>query len=275
MAVDDQDRLLDEATAVVREQAHYMERAIENDNLRESLKHASNIICELRTSLLSPKNYYQLYMMVFQELQRLAHFFDGKTHKRKMSELYESVQHAGNVLPRLYLLVTVGACYIKSREAHATDILRDLCELCKGVQHPTRGLFLRYYLSQMVKDKLPDTSTEYMDEHSFVEDSVDFIIDNFTESNRLWVRINHTGAGKDKTRREKERKDLRVLVGANLVRLSNMDGLVESWTARDGTVVDPHDYYCTNVLPRVLAQVDEKLHKENIRLQSDMRDEIL
>ena len=62
MAVDDQDRLLDEATAVVREQAHYMERAIENDNLRESLKHASNIICELRTSLLSPKNYYQLYL---------------------------------------------------------------------------------------------------------------------------------------------------------------------------------------------------------------------
>ena len=118
---------------------------------------------------------------------------------------------------------------------------------------------MRYYLSQMVKDKLPDTQTEYMDETSFVEDSVEFIIDNFTESNRLWVRINHTGAGagKDKTRRDKERKDLRVLVGANLVRLSNLDGLAESWTARDGTVVEPHEYYANNVLPRILAQVRE------------------
>jgi len=55
---DDQDRLLDEASSVVKEQAYFMKRAIESDNLREALKHSSNLICELRTSLLSPKNYY-------------------------------------------------------------------------------------------------------------------------------------------------------------------------------------------------------------------------
>lgn len=32
----------------------------DSDNLREALKHGSNMICELRTSLLSPKNYYEL-----------------------------------------------------------------------------------------------------------------------------------------------------------------------------------------------------------------------
>ena len=48
-----------------------------------------------------------------------------------------------------YLLCTVGSCYIRSREAHAKDILKDLVELCKGVQHPTRGLFLRSYLCQV------------------------------------------------------------------------------------------------------------------------------
>jgi len=53
--VDDQERLLDEASAVVKEQAYYMKRAIDNDQLREAMKHASNLICELRTSLLSPK----------------------------------------------------------------------------------------------------------------------------------------------------------------------------------------------------------------------------
>lgn len=47
-----------------------------------------------------------------------------------------------------YLMVAVGCLYIKSGEARAADILRDLVEMCKGVQHPTRGLFLRRYASQ-------------------------------------------------------------------------------------------------------------------------------
>jgi len=33
-----------------------------------------------------------------------------------------------------------------------------MVEMCRGVQHPTRGLFLRNYLSQMTKNKLPDVS---------------------------------------------------------------------------------------------------------------------
>ena len=36
-----------------------------------------------------------------------------------------------------YLLCTVGACYIKSKEANAKDILKDLVEMCKGVCPPT------------------------------------------------------------------------------------------------------------------------------------------
>jgi len=64
-------------------------------------------------------------------------------------ELYERVQSCGNVLPRLYLLITVAGVYIKSLEAPARDILKDLVEMSKGVQHPMRGLFLRNYLSQV------------------------------------------------------------------------------------------------------------------------------
>jgi len=230
---DDQDRLLDEATAVAKEQAFYMKRAIENDNLREALKHASNMISELRTSLLSPKNYYELYMQVFQEMQHLAGFFNDKgRHGRKMLDLYESVQHAGSILPRLYLLATVGAAYIKSKEAPAKEILKDMSELTKGVQHPLRGLFLRYYLSQMVKDKLPDTGSEYEAEGGGnIDDAFDFILVNFQESNRLWVRMQHQGSAKDKPRREKERHDLRVLVGANLVRLSQLEGMTVEYFA--------------------------------------------
>lgn len=58
-------------------------------------------------------------------------------------------------------MITVGSVYVKLKEAPAKDVLRDIVEMCRGVQHPTRGLFLRTYLSEMVKDKLPDNGSEY------------------------------------------------------------------------------------------------------------------
>lgn len=44
----------------------------------------------------------------------------------------------------------MGACFIRAKEANSKDILKDLVEMCKGVQHPTRGLFLRSYLCQVL-----------------------------------------------------------------------------------------------------------------------------
>lgn len=43
--------------------------------------------------------------------------------------------------------------------------------------------------------------------------------------NRLWVRMQHQNQIRDKKRREKEREELRILVGTNLVRLSQLDGV--------------------------------------------------
>ena len=101
-------------------------------------------------------------MLAFQELQHLLAFFSDKSrHGRRFSDLYETVQHAGNIIPRLYLLITVGVAFIKSKEAPAADILRDLTELSKGVQHPMRGLFLRFYLIQLCRDVLPDKGSDY------------------------------------------------------------------------------------------------------------------
>ena len=238
--MEEQDRLLAKASAVVREQSFFMKKAIEQENLRDALKYSSNLICELRTSQLSPRFYYELYMLVFQELQYLATFFADKSrHGRKLTELYESVQHAGNILPRLYLLVTVGVAYIESKEAPGTEILRDLAELCKGVQHPIRGLFLRYYLLQMSKDKLQFVAAE-----DGLEEVVDFILSNFNETTRLWIRLQNQGTAgqRDRVKRERERHDLRILAGASLVRLSQLEGMTRT-------------FYTTKVLSRILDQV--------------------
>jgi hypothetical protein len=41
-----------------------------------------------------------------------------------------------------YLFITVGSVCIKTQEAPAKDILKDLVEMSHGVQQPIRGLFL-------------------------------------------------------------------------------------------------------------------------------------
>lgn len=60
--------------------------------------------------------------------------------------------------------------------------------------------------------------------------------------NKLWVRFQHQGHSRDREKREMERRELRILVGTNLVRLSQLDG------------VDLEIYQKT-ILPSVLEQV--------------------
>ena len=43
--------------------------------------------------------------------------------------------------------------------------------------------------------------------------------------NKLWVRIQHQGHTRERERREKERLELRILVGTNLVRLSQLESI--------------------------------------------------
>lgn len=69
------------------------------------------------------------------------------------------------------------------------------------------------------------------------------MLENFKEMNRLWVRLQHMGGDKStRKKREKERQDLKILVGTNLVRLSQLEG------------VDAHTYKET-ILPNILEQV--------------------
>lgn len=60
--------------------------------------------------------------------------------------------------------------------------------------------------------------------------------------NKLWVRLQHQGHSREREKREMERKDLRILVGTNLVRLSQLEGI-------------DVDMYQRIILPAVLEQV--------------------
>ena len=60
--------------------------------------------------------------------------------------------------------------------------------------------------------------------------------------NKLWVRMQHQGHTRDKDRRERERRELRLLVGTNLVRLSQLECIdLDKYSKVSST--DPNLYY--------------------------------
>lgn len=60
--------------------------------------------------------------------------------------------------------------------------------------------------------------------------------------NKLWVRLQHQGHSRDREKREMERRELRILVGTNLVRLSQLEGV-------------DLEMYTRTILPSILEQV--------------------
>lgn len=82
-------------------------------------------------------------------------------------------------------------------------------------------------------------------EEGTVIDSYEFILRNLLEMNRLWIRIRNLPGDRTKEtrrRRERERNDLRILVGSNLNRLSQLEG------------VTAHTYG-SKILPRILEEI--------------------
>ncbi|PKY43750.1 vacuolar protein sorting-associated protein 35 [Rhizophagus irregularis] len=240
--MEDQMKLLEEALNVVRVQAHHMKKCLDNNKLMDGLKHCSTMLAELRTSALTPKHYYELYMAIFDALRHLTTYLNDahNSGKHHLADLYELVQYAGNIIPRLYLMITVGSVYMSQKDAPVKEIMKDMMEMSRGVQHPTRGLFLRHYLSGMTRDSLPVGNDD--GPQGNLQDSISFILTNFIEMNKLWVRLQHQGHSRDREKREMERKELRILVGTNLVRLSQLEG------------VDLQLYQKT-ILPGILEQV--------------------
>ena len=77
--MDEQEKLLEEALNIVKMESFPMKRCLDKNKLMDGLKHASNMLGELRTSLLSPKSYYQvlkleLDFLIYHQCLILTHF---------------------------------------------------------------------------------------------------------------------------------------------------------------------------------------------------------
>jgi len=252
-------KTLAESLSIVKVQRVQLKRYLDMDHVMDALKSASTMLSELRTSSLTPKHYYELYMAVLDALRHLSiYLYDAHTGgKHHLADLYELVQYCGHIVPRLYLMITVGSVYMSVPDAPVREIMKDMTEMSRGVQHPTRGLFLRHYLSTTTRDHLPTGSEP--GPAGDLSDSISFVLANFVEMNRLWVRQQHLGHSREREKREMERRELRILVGTNLVRLSQLDGV-------------SLELYQQTILPSILEQV---IHCKDAIAQEYLMDVII
>ena len=86
------------------------------------------------------------------------------------------------------------AC-IPQREltTHACQLQPSACPAEQPAAPLECGLLL-----QVCRGLLPETKAETDGEQGDVRDSLDFLLLNFTEMNKLWVRMQHQGAQRDR-----------------------------------------------------------------------------
>lgn len=196
-------------------------------------------------------------MAVFDALRYLSVHLRENHPVNHLADIYELVQYAGNIIPRLYLMITVGTAYMSVQDAPVKELMKDMIDMSRGVQHPIRGLFLRYYLSGQVRDFLPTSDTDGPEGN--LGDSINFILTNFVEMNKLWVRLQHQGHSREREQRIRERKELQLLVGSNIVRLSQLVDLETYKSSILGPlleqVVQCRDVLAQEYLLEVITQV--------------------
>lgn len=56
----DQELYLEQHIEIVRQQSFHMKKSLDQGNLREALKFSSTMLAEMKTSKLTPRNYFNL-----------------------------------------------------------------------------------------------------------------------------------------------------------------------------------------------------------------------
>lgn len=205
-------------------------------------------------------------MAVFDALRYLSVHLRENHPVNHLADLYELVQYAGNIIPRLYLMITVGTAYMSIEDAPVKELMKDMMDMSRGVQHPIRGLFLRYYLSGQARDYLPTGDGDGPEGN--LSDSINFVLTNFVEMNKLWVRLQHQGHSREREARLRERQELQLLVGSNIERLSQLVDLETYKTGILGPLLE-QVVQCRDVLAQeYLLEVITKVFPDEFHLHT-------
>jgi hypothetical protein len=242
----DQEDIITEAQTGIETANFKMNRLIDLGEIDEAFEWAAKLVQPLSTTELSPRKYYILYHVVSAHLIELSVTIQdpNRISDRQIAEQYEAVQYNHGALQRLYLMATIGPELSKRKVARIQEMFEDIVDMLRQAQDPVHALFLRHYILSVFKQSLPDHTPQDL------ERSLRFLMGNFAQMNRYWVRIADTAPAS-------ERFELSVLVGTNIQRLTSLRGVTL-------------DLYSKAVLPFITKHVElceDKMAQEFI-LQS-------
>jgi len=233
---EDQMKIILEMTKVIETCTYSINRSLDLGQVGTAVDFASKLIEVLKTSQLTPRNYYTTYHAVSTTLLQISVSIrdEDKFPNYLISELYETVQYQSGCMQRLYLMITIAPELARRKIIRVVDLLDDLSDMTRAAQDPIRALFMRHYLLSIFKQYLPDTSA------SDTEKSLNFLLNNFAQMNRMWVRIEDMMASDS---RKDQRVEFSVLIGTNIQRISSLNGI-------------SIDNYSTIILPFLAKHVE-------------------
>ena len=175
MNVKSQNQLMNAIISKIKQISELMRLSIEKNNLRQALQCINEILLQLKTDLLNPQLYNQLFIYIFDEILLFQKYIRNDIQKGRNSlSLYTSVQQCTNALPRAYLMIIVGSIILENNLVDKNELFEDLLETCNHIKHPIRGLFLRYFLLKM--------TSKYFDNFELLKI-------NMNEMNKLWINV--------------------------------------------------------------------------------------
>ncbi|GJD11542.1 Vacuolar protein sorting-associated protein 35 [Galdieria sulphuraria] len=204
----EQQKLMRETAQELRKNSVLLRQAIEKEDLVEVLARATEVLQALRIPTIHPRLYYELYLAVNNELRHLEWFFFDQVKRNQITalKLYEQVQETPHVLSRLYLLIVAGTVYM--------GVERKLTK--KYTQRSYGNVFSK------LSENREDNENEQLG--ITTQEAIEFLLWNFGEANRLWIRMQYD-ANKERLKRDQERRQVETLVGLNISTLAHLSGL--------------------------------------------------
>ncbi|TNJ27677.1 Vacuolar protein sorting 35 [Giardia muris] len=224
-------------------------RAADQSNYMAITTAAIECIFLLKTTLLEPVSYEKLYRRVCEFVAGFRQYFADITANpvnRLLSpyQLYVFVQRTTVVIPRLYLMALAASVWLEHlgtarKMLHEDpegapaelakmdmpttadeirqlrrDILTDIHEFCRSIQNPLRHLFLRDFIVSTLRPYLDFDLAEPGVVVADIDVTLSFLLKNYVEMNRFWVRTQYEPA---RTRKESDRRDKRRLYLSDMI----------------------------------------------------------
>ena len=260
----EQDILIEEYAKIIDHSTNLIISAFNLNQLNVAFEAAAKLVSVLCTSLLTPKNYYTVYVAVTSSLSIISNNIkdDQRFSNEMVAQLYEIAQYHSICMQRLYLMLTVAPELCSRQIVRTADLLDDLSDMTRAAQDPIRALFLRHYFLNLFEDKLPDSTTEE------AEQSANYLLNNFAQMNRMWVRIEDLMASDE---RKNQRSEFSSLIGKNIQCIANLKNITsKSYTSIIFPFLIKHVELCEDalaqdfILKSIIKYFPSNFHLETI-----------